>query len=381
MQIRAAVARTPGVFSMEPVELDAPRPDELRVRIVAAGLCHTDIAALDQHLPYPLPAVLGHEGVGVVDAVGEAVTRVAPGDAVVLTFGSCGVCANCLSGRPAYCSATRRLNLSPCRADGSCSHHAMGRPLAAGFFGQSSFATHALVRERNAVVVPGGESDDELAALAPLGCGVQTGAGAVFNVLAPPVGATLAVFGLGAVGLSAVMAARLAGCSRIVAVDRHPGRLDLAAELGATDLVRAGDTSTAKQVQTLVAGGVDFAVEATGVPAVMADAVASTHRTGTTVLLGLAAAGASVSFDAGLLTSGRTLRASIEGDSVPDTFIPRLIALHRAGRLPFDRFCRHYPADAINDAVADCRRGETVKPILHFAGGDVRRFGRSPSAP
>jgi len=379
MEIRAAVARPPGVFSLETVDLDAPRAGEALVRIVAAGLCHTDVAALDQHLPYPLPAVLGHEGVGYVEAVGEGVTRLAPGDAVVLTYGACGVCANCQSGRPAYCQQSRRLNLAPCRPDGSCTHHALGRPLSAGFFGQSSFATHALVRERNAVKVPGAVSPEELAALAPLGCGVQTGAGAVFNVLKPAVGSTIAIFGMGAVGLSAVLAARLAGCSRIVAVDLHAGRLDLAAELGATDLVKPDGAPAGPEVHTLVAGGCDFAVEATGIPAVMADAVAATHRTGVTVLLGLASAGSTVSFDAGLLLSGRTLRSSIEGDGVPEVFIPRLIALHREGRLPFDRFCRHYPVDAINDAVADCRRGETIKPILHMDAAAFRRFGRSPA--
>lgn len=380
MEIRAAVARPPGVFSLETVELDAPRAGEALVRIVAAGLCHTDVAALDQHLPYPLPAVLGHEGVGYVEAVGGGVTRLAPGDAVVLTYGACGVCANCQCGRPAYCLQSRRLNFAPCRPDGSCTHHALGRPLSAGFFGQSSFATHALVRERNAVRVPGAVSPDELAALAPLGCGVQTGAGAVLNVLKPAVGATIAIFGMGAVGLSAVLAARLAGCSRIVAVDLHAGRLDLASELGATDLVQAGGGPAAPQVHTRVAGGTDFAVEATGIPSVMADAVAATHRTGTTVLLGLASAGSSVTFDASLLLSGRTVRSSIEGDGVPEVFIPRLIALHRAGSLPFDRFCRHYPVDAINDAVADCRRGDTIKPILHMNASDFRRFGRSSAA-
>ncbi len=210
------------------------------MRIVAAGLCHTDVAALDQHLPYPLPAVLGHEGVGFVEAVGDGVTRLVPGDAIVLTYEACGVCANCQSGRPAYCLQSRRLNLAPCRPDGSCSHHALGRPLSAGFFGQSSFATHALVRERNAVKVPGAARPTSWPRWRRSGVVCRTGAGAVLNVLKPAVGSTIAIFGMGAVGLSAVLAAKLAGCARIVAVDLHAGRLDLAAELGATDLVRAG---------------------------------------------------------------------------------------------------------------------------------------------
>ncbi len=361
MQIRAAVVREAGRFVLEAIELDEPQASEVLVRVVATGMCHTDLAALDQHLPYPLPAVLGHEGAGIVERVGAAVTRLRVGDPVVLSFDSCGHCANCQSGRPAYCQLSRKLNLSPCRIDGSCTHHALGRPLSAGFFGQSSFATHALVHERNAVRVP---SDLPLADLAPLGCGVQTGAGGVLNVLKPQAGTSLAVFGMGAVGLSAVMAAKLVGCTRIVAIDLHASRLDLATELGATDLLQADDTPTSRRIHTLVPGGVDFAIEATGVPAVMAEAVAATHRTGTSLLLGLAAPGARVSLDAGVLLSGRSIRSSIEGDSVPELFIPQLVALHRAGRLPFERMCRVYPLDAINDAVRDCRSGVTIKPII-----------------
>jgi aryl-alcohol dehydrogenase len=363
MQIRAAVAREPGHFSIEPVTVAEPREAELQVRLVATGLCHTDLAALDQHLPYPLPAVLGHEGAGIVERVGAGVVDLKPGDPVVLSFASCGQCAPCRSGRPAYCAQSRKLNFAPCRPDGSCTHRALGHPLSAGFFGQSSFATHAVVHERNAVRVP---ADLDLASLAPLGCGVQTGAGGVLNVLRPSPGSSLAVFGMGAVGLAAVMAARLAGVSRIVAIDLHASRLDLAAEFGATELllVSPGDPPTGRRVHALVPGGVDCSVEATGMPSVMAEAVAATHRTGTALLLGLAATGAKLSLDAAMLSSGRTIRSSIEGDSVPQVFIPQLIAFHRAGRLPFDRMCRRYPFEAINEAVRDCRSGVTIKPIL-----------------
>ncbi len=364
MDIRAAVVREAGRFALETLQLDEPRADEVLVRIVGAGLCHTDIAALDRELPYPLPAVLGHEGAGVVERIGSAVASLQPGDPVVLSFSSCGQCTACACGRPAYCQDARRRNLSPCRSDGSCTHRALGQPVSGGFFGQSSFATHALVRERDAVRVP---ADLPLAGLAPLGCGVQTGAGAILNVLRPPAGASVVVFGMGAVGLSAVMAARLAGCGRIVAIDLHAGRLDLAAEFGATDLLRADGAAMAPRVHTLLPGGADFAVEATGLPAVMADAVAATHRSGTAVLLGLPAPGARVTLDAALLLGGRTIRSSIEGDSVPQAFIPRLVALHRAGLLPFERMCRTYALAAINEAVADCRSGATVKPVLTMA--------------
>lgn len=361
MEIRAAVTREAGRFNIEPVELDEPLADEVLVRLVATGMCHTDLVALDQHMPYPLPAILGHEGVGVVERVGPQAGRLRVGDHVVLSFAACGHCPTCQSGRPAYCQTARQLNLAVRRPDGRCAHHAAGQPVSAGFFGQSSFASHALVRERDAVRVRG---DVPLAALAPLGCSVQTGAGGVLNVLKPFAGSSIAVFGMGAVGLSAVMAARLAGCGRIIAIDLHSARLDMAAEFGATDLLKVDDTSSAARVHTLVAGGVDFAVEATGVPAVMAEAVAATHRTGTSLMLGLPPPTVKVPLDAGLLLGGRTIRASIEGDSVPGLFIPQLVELQRTGQLPFDRMCKVYPLDAINEAVRDCREGRTIKPII-----------------
>ncbi len=361
MEIRAAVTREAGRFSIEAVDLDEPLADELLVRLVATGMCHTDLVALDQHMPYPLPAILGHEGVGVVERVGPQASRLRAGDHVVLSFAACGHCPTCQAGRPAYCQTARQLNLAVRRPDGRCAHHAAGQPVSAGFFGQSSFASHALVRERDAVRVRG---DVPLAALAPLGCSVQTGAGGVLNVLKPSAGSSIAVFGLGAVGLSAVMAARLAGCGRIIAIDLHGTRLDMAAGFGATDLIKVDDTSSAARVQTLVAGGVDFAVDATGVPAVMAEAVAATHRTGTSLMLGLPPPTVKVPLDAGLLLGGRTIRASIEGDSVPGLFIPQLVELQRTGQLPFERMCKVYPLDAINEAVRDCREGSTIKPII-----------------
>ncbi len=364
MSIRAAVVRQKGLFNVEPIELAAPREGEVLVRLSATGLCHTDIAALDQDLPYPLPAVLGHEGAGIVEQVGPGVSRLKVGDPVVLSYAYCGECAPCRSGRAPYCAQARQLNMALGRPDGSRTHYACGSALCAGFFGQSSLATHALVAERQAVPVP---RDLDIAALAPLGCGVQTGAGGVLNVLRPEVGSSIVVFGMGAVGLSAVMAAQIAGCARIVAVDLHASRLDLAQELGATHLVRADSGPAIEAVHAVAPGGLDYAIEATGVPTVMAQALACTHRTGHTVLLGMAPPGSKVVLDATLLLGGRTLRASIEGDAVPSVFIPRLVELHRAGHLPFDRMCRYYELDDINQAVRDCRSGAVVKPVIRMS--------------
>lgn len=365
MDIQAAVIREKGgAFNVERVELAEPAADEVQIKIVASGMCHTDLAVRDQHIPLPLPAVLGHEGAGIVTAVGPGVTKVKPGDHVVLSYGSCGQCANCLAGRPAYCAQFLAYNVGTRRPDGSCTHTQGGQPLTGCFFYQSSFATYALSHVRNVVKV---NKDLPLEVLAPLGCGIQTGAGAVLNCLRPSAGSSLAVFGAGAVGLSAVMAAAVTGCSRIIAVDMQDSRLQLARELGATHVVNAKAGNAVEQVKAATGGaGADFAVEATGIPAVMAQAFDALNGTGTVVVLGVAPAGATVSVDAGSLLNGKTLRGAIEGESVPDIFIPRLIELWQAGKFPFDRLTRFYSFEHINEAAEDSERGTTIKPVIRF---------------
>lgn len=223
----AAVVWTPGApFSLEKVELDAPRPTEVRVRMIATGLCHTDLNAASGALPYPLPGVLGHEGVGVVEETGPAVTGIRPGDRVLLTFTSCGQCRGCRAGHPAHCDHQMGLNLfGGRRLDGTATIRHDDTELNGHFFGQSSFATHALADQRGIVVLPDHIPDADLPVLAPLGCGVQTGAGAVLNVVRPAPGTTIAIAGAGAVGLSAVMATRLTAAGDVIAIDRVPARL------------------------------------------------------------------------------------------------------------------------------------------------------------
>lgn len=364
MEIQAAVCREKdGPFALEPVELSAPAADEVLVRIVASGMCHTDLAVRDQHLPLPLPAVLGHEGAGVVTAVGPGVTKFRAGDHVVLSYGSCGKCGNCVSGRPAYCAEFLAYNVGTRRPDGSCTHQQHGVAITGAFFYQSSFATYALTHVRNVVKVA---DDLPLEVLAPLGCGIQTGAGAVFNCLRPQAGSSIAIFGAGAVGLSAVMAAAVAGCAVIVAVDVQDSRLALARELGATVTVNAKTTDAVAAVRAASNGGVDGAVEATGIPAVMTQAFDALNGTGTVIVLGVAPAGATVSVDASALLGGKKLRGAIEGESVPEVFIPQLIALWKAGRFPFDRLAKFYAFDQINAAAHDSERGLTIKPIIRM---------------
>lgn len=359
MQISAAVIRQPGTFEIMAAELDDPRADEVRVRIVATGMCHTDLSVLDGDILWPLPAILGHEGAGVIDAVGESVTKVAVGDRVVLSFGSCGRCPRCTEGKVAYCDAFVPLNFYGRRLDGSHTHTVDGAPASAPFFYQSSFATYALASERNVIKAP---DDLPLSVLAPLGCGIQTGAGAILNRLKPPPGSSLVIFGMGAVGLSALIAGVIAGCAPIVAVDLLDHRLALARDLGATAIARGDDPALLEGLRDVSGGGFDFAVEATGAPKVMAAATSALRKTGAAVLLGVPAA-AEISFGADIMR-GITIHSSIEGDSDPEVMIPLLIDLYRSGRFPYDRLIETFPFAAINDAVARSRDGSTVKPVL-----------------
>lgn len=365
MQIEAAILRQVNApFSLEKVELAPPQEHEVVVRIVATGMCHTDLSVRAGHLPFPaLPCVLGHEGSGIVTAVGAGVERVAVGDPVLMSFAACGGCDRCAAGEPAYCRDFFRLNMLGKRLDGSCTHHQHDEPIQACFFGQSSFASHALVHERNLVKVP---TDLPLELLGPLGCGLQTGAGAVLNYLKPEPGSSLAVFGAGAVGLAAVMAAKIAGCSTIIAVDIHDSRLQLARELGATHTVNSARDDLADAIRGITRGGVNHSVEATGIPAVMAASIELLAKPGQAALLGAARFGAKVEIDMLALSGGNSIKALTEGDAVPDEFIPHLIELYRQGRFPFDRLVRFYDFEQINQAVEDAESGATIKPVIRM---------------
>ena len=364
MRIRAAVAVTKSEpFSVETLDLEEPRDDEVLVRIVGTGICHTDLIVRDQYYPTPLPAVLGHEGSGVVERVGARVAKVQPGDHVVLSYLSCGACPNCQSGQTVYCPHLFALNFGGGRPDGAKALRRGDSAVGSHFFGQSSFATHALANQRNVVKVP---RDAPLALLGPLGCGIQTGAGAVMNSLNPRAGASLAVFGVGSVGMSAIMAAKAVGCATIIAVDVKPGRLALARDLGATQTVNPQEASPVEAIRRLSGGGVDYSLETTAVPEVFRQAVDALGVPGICGLIGAAPLGTEVTFDMNSILFGRTIRGIIEGDSIPDVFIPRLIELHRQGRFPFDRLIKFYPLDQINEAAEDSLAARTMKPVLRF---------------
>lgn len=367
----ATAAVTRGVdkpFELADIRIDEPRPHEVLVRTTAVGMCHTDLSVRAGHTPFPLPAVLGHEGAGVVERTGHAVTGVAAGDRVLISFDSCGRCLACETGRPVQCVHWAALNLlGGSRLDGSHTMTDAGahpdQPLHGCFFGQSSFATLTLATERNVVRVP---SDAPLDLLAPLGCGVQTGAGAVLNVLKPSPGSTVAVFGAGAVGLSAALAAQLTAATRVIVVDIAPSRLALARELGVTDVVNAMVDDPVRAIFDLTGGtGADYTLETSGVTRVLRQAVDALAVDGCCGVVGAPPFGAEVSLGVPQMLGRNPHIVGInQGASVPRRFIPALIELHRTGRLPFERFVRTFPFADIEQAAQAALSGEVIKPVL-----------------
>lgn len=366
MDIRAAVVEASDrPMVIRPLTIDPPRADEILVRLVATGVCHTDATMWQQGVPVPQPVVLGHEGAGIVEQVGDGVTGICPGDHVVMSYNSCGNCPTCCSDHSSYCHEFFPRNFFGTRPDGSTAlSTANGDPVFANIFGQSSFATHAICHERNAVVVP---ADLDLRIAGPLGCGILTGAGAVMNALDVQAGQTVVVMGAGSVGLSAIMAAKLVGAAEIIAVDLNDDRLVLAAELGATLTINAGSEDPVAMVLARVPGGVNYAIDCTGLPIAIQQAIAMLGIRGTCGIVGAAAPGTMFQADVShVMSGGRAVRGIVEGDADPKTFIPQLVALHQSGRFPFDRLIRFYPFESINDAFEDSHKGAAIKPVLLF---------------
>jgi Zn-dependent alcohol dehydrogenase len=341
------------------LELAGPGPGELLVRVRAAGLCHSDLSVIDGSRPRVMPMVLGHEAAGEVVELGPGVEGLAPSDHVVLTFvPSCGSCPACAAGRAALCEPGAAANaagtlLGGARRWGGDLHHHLG---------VSAFAEHAVVAAASAVRVP----DDlpfELASL--FGCAVLTGVGAALNAARVEPADRVAVFGLGGVGLAALLGARVAGAETIVAVDVVPEKLDLARELGASHAVAAGEGAV-EAVRTLTGGGADKAIETVGSERVLAQAYAATRRGGTTVTVGLPHPERMLSIPAvSLVAEERTLRGSYLGSSVPAADIPRYVDLHRAGRLPVERLLTHRLAlDELNEGFDRLASGACVRQAV-----------------
>ncbi|WP_183112895.1 NAD(P)-dependent alcohol dehydrogenase [Sphingomonas sp. So64.6b] len=354
MEIEAAVVEAPGEsFRLVRLQMDAPGPDQVRVRIHACGVCHTDMVMRDGALPVPFPCIFGHEGAGVVEAVGPDVTSVEPGDHVLLSFHSCGTCPACHDHQPGYCAEFFPRNFLGGIGPGQGGIWRGDDRIGGNIFGQSAFASHAFAHSDNVVKI---DRDLPLEILAPLGCGVQTGAGTVLETLRVQPGQSIAILGAGAVGLSAVMAAVIAGAGRIALLDRHAHRLDLGRELGATE--------TADDIADLN-GPFDHIMDTTGVPALLQQAMEKLALRGTLALVGAYPPGQMMEVEpSAVMGTGRRIVGVVEGGIDPRQFIPRLVGYYRAGKLPLEKLIRTYPFGAIEEAFHASETGAVIKPVL-----------------
>ena len=368
MKVEAlVVASKDAPFEMQQIDLAEPGRDEVLVRIVASGVCHTDAITRAGDMPMPFPSVLGHEGSGVVEAVGEGVTQVVVGDKVVAGWPWCGECKNCLDGQPRYCLRTGEALVSGRRfageLRGTTAYTHGGSELNGHFFGQSSFATYSITRANTLVKVT---SDVPLELLGPLACGLSTGAGAVFNEARPRLGDSILVAGVGAVGLAAIMAARNSGVTRIIALDVHDSRLELAIEFGATHTINSTSSDVISEVARITGSTVDFAFDCTGVIGVIETIAQTVGMLGTLVLIGGAPAGASFSLDHLSTLWGKRVIGVLGGGGRSTQLIPGLVALYEQGRFPFDRLVKYYEMNEIEQALADSKSGDVIKPILRM---------------
>ena len=364
MKITAAIVRAVGgTFSIEDIEIAEPRGSEVRVRIVGVGMCHTDLVARDG-FPVPMPIVLGHEGAGVVESVGPDVDDLVPGDHVVLSFDSCAACPTCDEGLPAYCHQFLGKNFAGVRLeDGSSPLSQTGDVIHGNFFGQSSFGAYAIAHRRNTVKV---DKSLPLEILGPLGCGVMTGAGAAVLSLGIRPGQSLAIFGGGAVGLSALLGARAVGAGAVIIVEPNADRRALALELGAAHVIDPAATEDVLgAVKELSGGGVNHALDTTGIPAVIGVAVETTIAHGTVGLVAVPPPEAMLPANMmSMLVRGTTIKYITEGDADPQAFIPRMIGWHLEGKFPFERLIRKFPFAQINEAAHASEDGSAIKPVL-----------------
>ena len=362
MKIKAAVSWKPGTpFVLEEVELASPKVSEVLVEVVASGVCATDAGAAAGFMGVPFPIVLGHEASGIVKEVGEAVTYVKPGDHIVIACCLCGHCNNCLTGKPGSCEEIPRLNFGGAMEDGSKRLSKNGSEIST-FFGQSGFATYAVTNEKNIVKI---DKDLDLKLFGPLGCGIVTGSATVAEGLKPSFGSSIAVYGCGAVGLSAVMAAKITGCAKIIAVDLNEKRLELAKELGATHTINSRDAEIVQVVRELTGGkGVNYGLEATGNSSVAKSALSALTNHGELALIGAGYKEIGIDLNTEFLFGTKKVSGFIAGLVPAKYFVPKIIEFYRQGRFPLEKLVTYYDFDNINQAFEDMRSGASIKPIL-----------------
>lgn len=361
----AVLHQAGGQFAMETLTLNDLRDDEVLVKLVATGVCHTDISFMGRPFMVDKPVVLGHEGAGYVHAVGARVKHLKVGDPVVLSFDACGHCESCEDDHPAYCHDFIAHNFVAQRPDGTTAWQGPAGPVRHAFFGQSSFATYSVCHERNAIKMA---DDRDLEMMGPLGCGFQTGAGAVLNVLQPRAHQSLVIFGVGSVGLAGIMAAAAMNARHIIAVDLKPSRLEMAQQVGATHVIR-GDLcpDVVAEIKAITGAGAHRSLDTTANMHVLRQAVQCLRPMGVCGFVGGAAAGSELAVDVrDVMIGGKVIRGIVEGDSNPSELIPRLVSMYRAGQFPMDRLIRYYPFEQIDQAIHDSESGDAVKAILRM---------------
>ena len=365
MKIKAAVVKEKsGPFVIEEVEIDEPRDNEILVRMVGCGLCHTDLSAQHGYLPVKYPGIFGHEGSGVVEKVGSLVKKVQPGDHVTMSYISCGTCGPCTKGHPTHCDCFFPFNFLGTRPDGSTYMKQGDQTVYGSFFGQSSFATYAIASERNVVKVP---TDVPLEMLGPLGCALQTGVGGIFYSLEVKPGSSIAIFGgTGSVGVSAIMGAAVSGATKIIVVSRSDEKMKNTEQFGATHFVNSGKCDPVEEIRKITGGGADYSLECTAIPEILSQAVDCLRMGGKCGLIGAAPMGVRASLDMQSILNGRTITGIVEGDAISDILIPKLIDLYKQGRMPFDKMITYYPFEEINQAIADAESGKVLKAVLRF---------------
>ncbi|MHB8072450.1 NAD(P)-dependent alcohol dehydrogenase [Desulfosporosinus fructosivorans] len=361
MLSKAAVIYNPGEkYVIENIEVASPKANEVMVKIVGCGLCHTDELAQTGIIPITMPVVLGHEGAGVVVEIGPGVEGINVGDHVVLSYSSCGHCEMCLTGNANICVNNMKLNFGGAMSDGTSRLSLNGKDVS-NFFGHSSFGNYAVANQRNVVVV---DKDVDLTILGPLGCGIQTGAGTVLNGLRCKFGTSIVVFGAGAVGCAAIMAAKIANCQNIIAIDIVPEKLQLAKELGATHVINGKEVEdVVKEIQEITKGGAHYSVETTGVPALVNQSLYSLRTGGHCAVVGVSG-DVTINVFGAIMLEGRTMQGFIQGNAIPQLFIPKLVEYFKAGLFPLDKLIKVYDLEQINEAYDDVHKGKALKAVV-----------------
>lgn len=366
MRTRAAVVRQTGQLTIESIELDPPKAGEILIRVRAAGVCHSDLHTLRGELRAQPPIVIGHEGAGLVEAVGSGVTRVRSGDRILVNWlPACGVCPTCLDGHPNVCERLQRTTFKALLPEGSTRLTTLDGVALKHYLSAATLAEYAVIDEASAIPLP---DDVPFEVGAIIGCAVATGVGAVINTARAQAGRSAAVIGCGGVGLSALLGCKLAGCYPIIAVDVRDSKLDFARRLGATQTINARDGDVVAAIRAHTRIGADYVFDSVGSALTIPQALESARPAGTAVIMGLGAATTTVSIaPGGLIMQNKALLGSFVGSIRPAVDLPRLVELYRSGQLPLDALItKRYPLDGLPQAFDDMEAGGTARGVIVF---------------